>query len=67
MKTYNKTVLLEKWGKLYKLLDEYEKDKEKFSLICKALEQVEDDLNSIGVTEKDYLTQRGVDIFTDKS
>ena len=67
MKTYDKTILLEKWQKAYDLLVENEADLEKTKLMCLVLEKIEDQLRDIGVTEKDWATQRGVDIFTDKS
>lgn len=67
MKKYDKTILLEKWKKAYDLLVANESDLEKTKLMCLVLEKLEDQLREIGVTDKDWATQRGVDIFTNKS
>jgi hypothetical protein len=78
MKTYDKGILLEKWSKAYQLLIEQEHnpddlklnragnpyDHDKFLLMCLVLEKLEDQLRELGVTEKDYAKQRGVEVFT---
>lgn len=64
MKKYDKTVLLEKWSKGYKLLVENQDDPEKFKMMCLVMEKIEDQLRDIGITDKDWAATRGVETFT---